>query len=145
MIEVVEVTEVNGDEATVFIQRSTACKDCGMCMVGKKNLEVYAHVKNTLNAQVGDKVTVEMELRNVLSASLIIYSIPLAGFIIGLILGFNVFAEMWGTPADLTGFGLGLLFLAAVYFVIKLIDKKGVFKETYELTMKGIVEHQEQE
>ena len=142
MIEVVEVTEVNGNNATVFIQRSTACKDCGMCMVGKKNLEVYATVKNTLNAQVGDKVTVEMELRNVLSASMIMYTIPLIGFVAGLLLGHNVFSKMWGTPADLTGFGLGMILLALVYLAIKLVDKKGVFKETYELTMKGIVEQQ---
>lgn len=139
MIEVVEVTEVNGNDATVFIQRTTACKDCGMCMVGKKNLEVYAHVKNTLNAQVGDKVTVEMELKGVLSASMIMYSIPLLAFIVGLLFGFNVIAQKIGASADLVGFGVGLIFLALAYLVIKILDKKGLFAERYELTMKGIV------
>lgn len=139
MIEVVEVTEVNGNDATVFIQRSTACKDCGMCMVGKKNLEVYAHVKNTLNAKVGDKVTVEMELKGVLSASMIMYCVPLVAFVIGLLLGYNIISNLLTLPNDLTGFGLGIIFLALTYLVIKILDKKGIFAERYELTMKGIV------
>lgn len=139
MLEVVEVIDVNGDDATVFLTRHTACGDCGKCMVAKQNLEVRAHVKNTLGAQVGQQVTVEMELKGLLSASLIMYGIPLLAFIAGMLLGFNILSPAWGIEENFCAFVTGLVFIAVTYLIIKVYDKKGAFKERYELTMKGIV------
>lgn len=139
MLEVVEVIDVNGDEATVFLTRHTACGDCGKCMVAKQNLDLKATVKNTLNASVGDKVTVEMELKSLFGASLIMYGFPLLMFIAGMLLGFNLLAPAMNADPNVCAFLLGLAFIAAAYGIVKIFDRRGVFRERYELTMKGIV------
>ena len=139
MLEVVEVIDVNGDEATVYLKRHTACGDCGKCMVAKQNLDMTATVKNSLGAKVGDKVSVEMELRGLLGASFIMYGVPLAAFFIGLLLGFNVLSPALGMEANFCAFLTGLVLISLAYLFIKLLDRRGAFRERYQLTMKGII------
>lgn len=139
MLEVLEVKEVVADEAVVMLERTTACGECGQCMVGKKNLHMELRMKNTLNAKVGDLVTVEMEMKGVLSASLIMYGIPLICFILGCFLGSKYLAAVISINSDLAALIGAVALTALSYLVIKIMDKKGVFKERYQLTMTGIV------
>lgn len=139
MLEIMEVIDVSGDEATVYLQRHTACGDCGKCMVAKQNLDMKATLKNTLGAKVGDRVSVEMELRGLLGASFIMYGVPMAAFFIGLLLGFNVISPAIGMEANFCAFITGLVLISAAYLFIRLLDRRGVFRERYRLTMKGII------
>ena len=139
MIEVLEVKEVQGDEAVVMLERTTACGECGQCMVGKKNLHMELKLKNTLDAKPGDLVTVEMEMQGVLSASLIMYGIPLVFFILGCFVGNRFLAPALSMNSDLAALLTAVVFTALSYLAIKIMDKEGVFKERYQLTMTGIV------
>ena len=55
----------------------SACDSCHMCAVTKDGMKVKIVIENTLNAAVGDVVTVSMGERFVLTAALIVYIIPL--------------------------------------------------------------------
>lgn len=137
MLEVLEVKEVIGDEAVVMLERTTACGECGQCMVGKKNLHMELKMKNTLDAKPGDMVTVEMEMKGVLSASLIMYGIPLVFFILGCFIGSKCVAPALAINSDLAALITAVVFTALSYLAIKIMDRKGVFKERYQLTMTG--------
>ncbi len=91
MVERGVVTKVKGKRATVSFDRRSACDSCHMCAVTKDGMKVEIVIENTLNANVGDFVTVEMGDKLVLTAAAIVYVIPLilvgAGIGIGTLLG----------------------------------------------------------
>lgn len=77
MVERGVVTKVKGKRATVSFDRRSACDSCHMCAVTKDGMKVEIVVENTLNANVGDFVTVEMGEKFVLTAATIVYVLPL--------------------------------------------------------------------
>lgn len=72
------VAKIKGGRATVRFDRRSACDHCHMCAVTKDGMKVEVVVENTLNANVGDFVEVEMGEKFVLTAAAIVYVIPLA-------------------------------------------------------------------
>ena len=80
-----------------------------------------------------------MEMQGVLSASLIMYGIPLVFFILGCFVGNRFLAPALSMNSDLAALLTAVVFTALSYLAIKIMDKKGVFKERYQLTMTGIV------
>lgn len=85
------VAKVKGKRATVRFDRRSACDSCHMCAVTKDGMKVEVVIENTLGANVGDFVEVEMGERFVLTAAVIVYIIPLvlvaAGIGAGSLLG----------------------------------------------------------
>lgn len=77
MVERGVVTKVKGKRATVSFDRRSACDSCHMCAVTKDGMKVEIVVENTLGANVGDFVTVEMGEKFVLTAATIVYVLPL--------------------------------------------------------------------
>ncbi len=138
MREIATVIKTEKNKAVIRVERSTACGECGKCMVGKKNLNIDATVDNILNAKVGDSVVAEMQLGGILSASWIMYAIPLLAFITGALLGYFVVADMIPMNKDLCGFALGMVLTSASYLLIRLADKKGAFGKKYSITMVDI-------
>jgi sigma-E factor negative regulatory protein RseC len=119
------VVEVNGKNALVRFERSKECGKCRGCsMVGDK--ESVVEIKNTLNAEVGDTVGIELHARSVITASLLLYVIPLAALIAGLFL-FMPLGELWAAAG---GIACALL----VYAVIKLLEP--YFKRSGEFDPK---------
>ena len=140
MLEVATVEKIHGKKATLVVERSTACGECGKCMMAKQNITIACEVENTLDAKLGDKVRVEMELSGVLSASLIVYGIPLTTFILGVVLGYYKIYQFFNIPQDIISLILGFVFMATTYVILRLFDKKGVFKERYQLKMLDLVQ-----
>ena len=135
MKEIALVTEIlSEDRAKVQVSRSTACENCASkCMVSEKNLVVEAEVENIKGKTVGEKVMVEMELKGLLSASVIMYGIPLVMFFAGCFLGYYAIAGLIGISNDICAFLTGCVFLAVTYYFIRFFDKKGLFKERYDI------------
>lgn len=71
---------------------------------------------NDCQAQIGDQVEIQIQESGELSASLLLYGVPLATFLLSLFLFHAIFAEI---PALL----LSLLFLAISYLGIHLLSK----------------------
>ena len=71
------VVKVKGKRATVRFDRRSACDSCHMCAVTRDGMKVEVVIENTLGANVGDFVEVEMAQKFVLTAAVIVYLIPL--------------------------------------------------------------------
>ena len=126
------VISTNGDKAVVQVTRSTACEHCSAkCMVANESIDINAEVENSVNAQVGDTVDVDMEFSGVMSASAIAYGVPFVAFFGGAALGYYVLSELLNMSRDLIGLATGIILIVVSYLVIKQLDKKGVFKKRF--------------
>lgn len=135
------VVKVKGKRATVRFDRRTACDSCHMCAVTRDGMKVEVVIENTLNANVGDFVEVEMAQRFVLTAAVIVYLIPLALVALGVGLGV-LFNQL--TQILLAVGGLVLGFVIAFLldrFVIK--KKKGFSPQMKSICLQTVDEHLE--
>ncbi|SHJ50879.1 SoxR reducing system RseC family protein [Paramaledivibacter caminithermalis] len=124
-----KVIAVNEKNATVKLMRHSACGDCGACQMGKENMNIEIEALNTVGADIGDKVMVDMTTQDVLTAAFIAYGIPLIMLIIGIV-GGKFILELLGMKEniELFAFVLGLVLMTITFFNIKKRDKK--FKES---------------
>ncbi len=81
------VTKIKGKKATVQFDRKSACDSCHMCAVTRDGMKVQIVIDNTLDANVGDFVEVQMGDKFVVTAALIVYVIPLLLTAIGIGVG----------------------------------------------------------
>ena len=92
MFEIGTVVKIKGKRAIVRFDRKSACDSCHMCAVTRDGMKVETLVENTLSANVGDYVAVEMGSKFVLTAAAVVYIIPLLLIGAGLWLG-TLFSE----------------------------------------------------
>ena len=132
---VVAKLKSKGKFAVVEFDRHAACDSCHMCAVTPKG-KVSVTLPNTLNAQVGDFVEVQMSERIVLTAAFLVYFVPLVLASIGLGLGFiyNVWLAL----------GLALGGVVIGFVITYLLDKFVVRKnEKYTPVMTRLMTEQE--
>lgn len=135
MGEIAKVTNVNNNTITATLVRSSACGDCHACSVGmsgdgkEKNLEITA--VNECDAKVGDNVNVELSNKALISATLIMYGIPLVAMVLGMLIGSRY--------SDVFAFILGILFVVITFIGIKIYDKR-VDKKTYMSVATKVVD-----
>lgn len=102
-------------------------------------MTITADAVNDIGAKPGDNVVAEMSLSGVMSASIIMYGIPLIAFFVGIFIGYFYLPGLIALRNDacalISGFGL----LALSYLPIKICDKKGLFRERYHITLKEII------
>ena len=80
------VSKLDGDEAEVQIKRVSGCGgNCDHCGGSCESAFHGLRVKNTIDAKIGETVQIEFRESESMKASLIIYLIPLAGFLLGLL------------------------------------------------------------
>lgn len=97
--------EKNG--VLVCFERLAACHGCNACGRETKKTSALVHGQ----AEIGDVVSVEMPEAQVLKASLLVYLLPLLGFLLGLYLGSLFFA---GSELAMVVGGLIMLSLSAL-------------------------------
>ncbi len=126
MVETGTVKKIDKkNRAVVEFPRKSACDKCGMCVVRKGSMTVSVTIDNKLNAKAGDKVNVEMGDRFVLTASFIVYVIPLILVAVG-ILAFMSLGEIAQIIAAVSMLVLG--FVIAYLLDKFVISKKKGFK-----------------
>ena len=122
MKEVGVVHKIKGSMATIRFERKTACENCNMCLKPKEEMYVELKLKNSLNAKVGDKVEVTMGQRAVLTASFIVYMLPLLLMAIVIVCTYQL--EVWvSLVASLGSMVVGFI---CVSLIDKLIIRKKV-------------------
>lgn len=106
--------------AEVFIRRESACSgDCHKCSgCGAAKETVTVRARNAIGARVGDRVIVSSDDKQLLSAMLVVYILPLVLLLLG------YFAGAWLKIAPglsaLGGFALGVVLILAYHrFVVK--------------------------
>lgn len=125
MREVMKV--INADDKFIYISLATteaACSSCaiaGSCSIKETGKEMKiaksAIKKDLLPLIIGDIVIVDMKYNTAL-LSLIVYGIPLAGFISGVLIGYLSRLQ------DVVSFSLGLLFAGIGSLITRFFDKK---------------------
>lgn len=122
------VVDVSGPMAKIVVVRRSSCENCGACGIGAKP-EISFTLKNDIGAKVGDRVIVEMHSKALLKVAFLVYTIPLAALIIGFILGQSLGTSGGLNPgqAELTGIGIGFLFLILAFFALKWFDRLHAF------------------
>ena len=80
-----KIVEKRGEVVVVEIEKENRkeCSSCGLCKMGKKP---YIEIESEKNFNVGDSVIVEVSEDIILKSSLLIYGLPLAGFVAGVLL-----------------------------------------------------------
>lgn len=123
------VIATDKDNATVVLMKHTACGDCGACHIGEENMNMKIEALNSASAEIGDKVMINMETPNVLTAAFIAYGIPLIMLICGIVGGKSILTFLGVTKdVELYSLFIGLILLSLTYFIIKKNDDK--FKES---------------
>ncbi len=86
MAEIGTVIEVMPRKVKVRIPHSDRCKGCHACSFIAADAQMELIALNHCNAKIGDKVSLSIERSGELPASLLLYGVPMAFFIITLLL-----------------------------------------------------------
>ena len=101
--------------ATVRFARKSACENCHMCFKPRNEMFVELTVKNTLNAKVGDRVSISMGKDVVLISSFIVYILPI--IFVGIVLVTTKNMD------EMISFGIAGIVLLLSYVIISIADK----------------------
>jgi sigma-E factor negative regulatory protein RseC len=99
--------------ALVELEENEACKGCGaraLCLPGdsKKRLRVL----NSIEAEVGDGVALELDHSQQLKMAAMHYGLPLVGFVLGVLLGALFFSKpVGGFPVEIGQFLCGVVLM----------------------------------
>jgi sigma-E factor negative regulatory protein RseC len=88
------IKALEGRMAVAVTTREDACAHCearGTCeVVGGTGANATVRALNTIDAQVGDTVTIAMAATSLLKASFLIYMVPILALIGGILIGFQI-------------------------------------------------------
>jgi len=121
MEETGTVVEVKDRTAVVSTESKGICHSCsarGICHMSSRKGHMEVETWNHLDAAVGDQVVLRVSGRSTLTAALLLYLVPLAGFLLGVFLGQKLTGnQVWAVV-------IGLVFLAGIYGGIRLLDRR---------------------
>ena len=131
------VVEIEGPMARVRTVRSEACAICaakGLCHpFGQRTTELL--VKNTIGARPGQEVQLVMRPSSLLTASFLLYLVPL-GFVIGSAVGGHFLAEATGWFSPETGLLLCVaLGLCASFVTVRFLARRLESSSRFEVRM----------
>lgn len=137
MVRPGQVVSVEKDRVLVRFTRLSACKGCGGCVAGLKK-EALIPVRGS--AQPGDYVAVEMPDAHVVKASLLMYVLPLAGFLAGLAAGALLFPGR-----ELAAAGCALLGMLLMLGALAAADRRLSLRSQWQPHLAGVITQQEAE
>ena len=128
------VTSANKSIAWIKTIRTTACDGCEAkdnCEILNSKNSMHFEVKNTLNAEKGDRVVVGIQTKSLLFLTFMLYVFPVFLLLIGALTGKKL-AFILKTDQNLTSmfFGFSLFFLAV--FIIKKINNRVTQNSRYK-------------
>lgn len=92
-------------------------------------------LKNNIDAKPGDFVELQAIQKNIMKYITIIYMIPFAFLIMGIVLGNFLFRGAETANHELLSFGVGIVFLAVSFLIIRIIDKRFAKKDESVIVM----------
>lgn len=141
MQELGKVINQNEKEISIEFQRSSMCDKCGQCGLHQaKNIVIQ--LKNDNNITIGDYVLVEMPLKNVGLASIIVYVVPLLLLLLSIIMG-KPLGTMINKNGDITGAVLALMVLTIYFFGVKRFEPMIKKKQQYKPYIVKVLDEQE--
>lgn len=133
MTEQGKVIKRENNEAIVRVERKSACASCGMCAMKPKDSHVDVRVENVLNADEGAFVLIRVESGSVAKISLLVYILPLAFAVAGMLIGIFCRLPDWAILLLFAGF------LAVGFVGVFLIDKRVARKNKMQPVMVSLI------
>lgn len=114
--------------AKLKMQRHSACSHCGKCKtLSSETKDILVEVDNTIGANIGDYVEVNMDNINILKATALAYIVPLAFLMLGTIGSYFVLEnsiELQNTSVEVISGIIGILIMLISYAILKRNDNK---------------------
>jgi len=121
MEETGTVIGIGDRTAVVATEAKSICHGCsarGICHMSSRKGCMEIEVWNRLDAAVGDRVVIQVSGGSTLKAALLLYLVPLLGFLLGVFLGQRFIGhQAWAVI-------IGLIFLVFIYSGIRLLDRR---------------------
>lgn len=112
------VKKVDGQTATLVIDKKDECSKCGMCLFPKGANAIEFEAVNKVDAKVGDTVLIERQEKGKLTAIILVFLVPLLLILLSSVIALMVIgSELWAL-------GLSLISLAVWFVLLAFIDKK---------------------
>jgi len=132
------VTKLYGDTADVIVERKGGCEGCASSKICNSlgDGSVLISARNSINAELGNRVVVSISSRGLLFASAVIYVIPILGLLSGILVGRRFPSENFSPDHVSFFFGiLGLVFavIGASVYSRKLENKSSMIPEITEV------------
>lgn len=129
MREIGKVIDCNNNIAKVKVTKHSACSKCDReCPLSNSDQheqkEMIFKVKDKIGANKGDKVSIELENKNLVFSSLLMYLMPILNMIIGYFFGKWFGIQYNVLNAEFAGVLGTVLFLGLSYFLLKIINSK---------------------
>ncbi len=118
MREVGLITKIEGDTATIKVDKKDECSKCGMCLFPKNASSIEINAKNSIGATVGDTVEFERKKDGKFLGSILVFLIPL------LLIGLSALITYLFIKIDIWMLILSVIFIVLWYTILAFIDKK---------------------
>lgn len=115
MLDRGKVFKVEGKTAWVEFMPTSKCSKCGACFMSHDSGKMILEAENSIGAEIGDLVEVEISSTSQVLFPLVIFGIPLLFLLIGIFLGILISENM--------AVILGVIFLTFGFLFLKLIDR----------------------
>jgi sigma-E factor negative regulatory protein RseC len=142
IVETGKIIEIKDGRTVVLVSRNSACAGCSAknaCHGFGGSSESTIIVDNRVGARVDDVVEIGVGEGGLVAASFIVYILPIAALFVGAGLG-TLIAEQLGISNGGISALMGLLFLAAGFVVIRLMDPYFGKKKTLRPRVLRVVE-----
>ncbi|NMB07816.1 MAG: SoxR reducing system RseC family protein [Tissierellia bacterium] len=111
------------DMAEVEVRRISGCGGgCSSCGGGCNAPSIIVSLKNSIEAKEGDYVEIKGKANKIIKYALIVYMIPFAMLILGIVLGMGLFKSKGVVNYEAYGFLSGLIFLIFSFLIVKKVD-----------------------
>lgn len=135
------VKALKENTAQVVFLRREACGECHACRMFSKEEEILLECENPVGAKVGDRVEVAFMCASPVYPTLLLYALPLLGFLIGLFLGY-ILAEPAGAQLrSLIAFLCALLGATLIYIMLHHRERQGKFSNCTHAKIVRIITH----
>jgi sigma-E factor negative regulatory protein RseC len=135
------VTSADQSIAWIKTIRTTACEACeakNNCEILNSKNSMHFEVRNTLNAEKGDRVVVGIQTKSLLFLTFMLYVFPIFLLLIGALTGKNL-ALFLNTDQNLTSILLGFTLFFLAVFIIKKINNKVANNQRYKPFLVKII------
>ena len=115
-----KVIEIKGDKAVVRFERKTACDNCKMCLMRKKDMHIDMPMENKVGAKVDDSVVVEIKKGNLTFAAALVYGVPLLVMVLAVVIAYLLDAKEY--VIGIVAVAAGVLAYATLFVVNKYVS-----------------------
>lgn len=139
MKEYGRVVAIEGADAMIKFVRTSACGRCHACGMLSGQNEIVVNVPNTMGAEVGDRITINIRIKKALGASAIAYVFPLVMLILGAFFGW-LLTDVWHVfkIADVTMAICAIIFAVVAFPLMKLASPLYSRQVTNVYTMEEV-------